>query len=76
MNADKHGFMYKMRYNLTYRLMTAVLVCILPVCIIGCVLLGVVWNRGRQEVQQMEQDWLTDVMAYWERDCSAIDSTM
>ena len=76
MNADKHGFMYKMRYNLTYRLMTAVLVCILPVCIIGCVLLGVVWNRGRQEVQQMEQAWLTDVMAYWERDCSAIDSTM
>jgi len=72
----KHGFSYKMKHDLTHRMMTAVLVCILPVCIIGCVLLGIVWNRTQQEMQSMEQDRLTDAMAYWERDCSAIDGAM
>ena len=76
MTDKKHGFFYKMKHDLTYRMLTAVLVCILPVCIIGCILLGIVWNRTQQEMQRMEQDRLTDAMAYWERDCSVIDGAM
>ena len=76
MTDKKHGFFYKMTRDLTYRMLTAVLVCILPVCIIGCILLGIVWNRTQQEMQRIEQDRLTDAMAYWERDCSVIDDSM
>lgn len=76
MAGEKHGFMYKMKHDLTHRLMTAALVFILPVCIIGCILLGIVWNRTRQELQSMEQERLKEAMAYWERDCAAVDGAM
>lgn len=73
---DNRRFAEKMRRSLTYRLMTAVLVCILPVCMIGCILMGLVWNRTKQEMKNMEQNRLKDVMSYWERDCSVIDDSM
>lgn len=76
MAGKKHGFMYKMRHDLAYRLMTAVFVFILPVCIIGCILLGIVWDRTKRELQNIEQSRLEDAMAYWERDCAAVDNAM
>ena len=76
MKGKKHTFTYKIKYDLSYRLMTAVFVFILPVCVIGCILLGIVWDRTKQEVQYVEQGRLEDVMAYWERDCSAVDNAM
>lgn len=76
MAVKKHSFGYKMRYDLTYRLMTAIFVFILPVCIIGCILLGIVWNRTKREMQDIKQERLEDAMSYWERDCSAVDNAM
>lgn len=76
MHEDSRTFGYKMRHALSYRLMTASLVFILPVCIIGCILLGVVRNRTEREMRAIEQDRLKDAMEYWQRDSRTVDGAM
>ncbi|MGN0999182.1 MAG: sensor histidine kinase [Faecousia sp.] len=76
MRSRKTSFLYKMGHDLTYRLMTAFLVLILPVFIIGGILLGIVWNRTLQQMQSISQSRLEEAMAYWERDCSTLDGAM
>lgn len=76
MNKGSQSFSYKMRHDLRYRLMTAFLVCFLPICIVGCLLFGVLWNRTQQEIQASNQARLEAAMSYWERDSHTVDRAM
>ena len=67
------SFQHKMRMDLRYRLVTAMLVCILPIAIVGCILFGIVWNRSEREMHEAQQIRLDEAMSYWERDTSTID---
>lgn len=76
MNKGPQSFSYKMRHDLRYRLMTAFLVCFLPICIVGCLLFGVLWNRSQREIQATNQARLDAAMSYWERDSHTVDRAM
>lgn len=76
MKKGPQSFSYKMRHDLRYRIMTAFLVCFLPICIVGCLLFGILWNRTQQEIHNANQARLEDAMSYWERDSHAIDRAM
>ncbi len=73
MNAKAASFRYKMRHDLRCRLMTALLVSILPIGIVSCVLFGMVWNRTEREIRDSNQARLEEAMSYWERDSNTID---
>lgn len=62
-----------MSHSLRYRLMTALLVCILPIGLVSCVLFGILMNRMEQEVHISNQARLQEAMAYWEEDSTQID---
>lgn len=70
------SFRHKLRHDLRYRLMTAMLVSILPIAAISCILLSIVWNRGEQEIHQNQQARLDEAMSYWERDSHTVDRAM
>lgn len=66
------AFLHKMQYNLRYRLMTALLVCILPIGLISCILFVIQLNRTEQEIYDSNQARLEEAMAYWEQDSTLI----
>lgn len=70
------SFRHKLRKDLRYRLMTAMLVSILPIAAISCILLSIVWNRAEQEIHQNQQARLDEAMSYWERDSRTVDRAM
>lgn len=70
------AFLHKMKYNLRYRLMTALLVCILPIGLISCILFVIQLNRTEQEIYDSNQARLEEAMAYWEQDSTLIDWIM
>ena len=70
------AFLHKMKYNLRYRLMTALLVCILPISLISCILFVIQLNRTEQEIYDSNQARLEEAMAYWEQDSTLIDWIM
>lgn len=70
------AFLHKMQYNLRYRLMTALLVCILPIGLISCILFVIQLNRTEQEIYDSNQARLEEAMAYWEQDSILIDWIM
>lgn len=70
------SFRHKLRNDLRYRLMTAMLVSILPIAAISCILLSIVWNRAEQEIHQNQQARLDEAMSYWERDSRTVDRAM
>ena len=70
------AFLHKMQYNLRYRLMTALLVCILPIGLISCILFVIQLNRTEQEIYDSNQARLEEAMAYWEQDSTLIDWIM
>lgn len=73
MNNRQRTFLHKMRFSLRYRLMTAMLVCILPIGIISCILFGMLWSRTEQEIRRNNQGRLEEAMSYWERDSNTVD---
>lgn len=70
------AFLHKMQYNLRYRLMTALLVCILPIGLISCILFVIQLNRTEQEIYDSNQARLEEATAYWEQDSTLIDWIM
>lgn len=70
------SFRHKLRKDLRYRLMSAMLVSILPIAAISCILLSIVWNRAEQEIHQNQQARLDEAMSYWERDSRTVDRAM
>ena len=70
------SFRHKLRKDLRYRLMTAMLASILPIAAISCILLSIVWNRAEQEIHQNQQARLDEAMSYWERDSRTVDRAM
>lgn len=58
------SFQHKMRMDLRYRLVTAMLVCILPIAIVSCILFGIVWNRSEREMHEAQQIRLDEAMSY------------
>ncbi len=76
MKTGKASFRYKMNHDLRYRLMTAMLVCVLPIGIVSCVLFGMVWVRTGREIRSTNQARLDEAMSYWERDCHTVERAM
>ncbi len=76
MNARAASFQYKMRHDLRYRLLTAMLVCVLPIGIVSCILFGMVWVRTGRELRTTNQTRLNEAMSYWERDCRTVERAM
>lgn len=76
MNTKTASFGYKMRHDLRYRIMTAILVCLLPIGIVSCILFGMVWNRTEREIHDNQQARLEEAMSYWEWDSHTVDRAM
>ncbi len=76
MSAKAASFQYKMRHDLRYRLLTAMLVCVLPIGIVSCILFGMVWVRTGRELRGANQARLNEAMTYWERDCRTVERAM
>lgn len=76
MKTGTASFQYKMRHDLRFRLLTAMLVCVLPIALVSCVLFGLVWVRTEQEIRSADQARLNDAMSYWERDCRTVEWAM
>ncbi len=76
MNAKAASFQYKMRHDLRYRLMTVMLVCVLPIGLVCCFLFGMVWVRTGRELRTTNQTRLNEAMSYWERDCRTVERAM
>lgn len=76
MNARAASFRYKMRRDLRFRLLTAMLVCVLPIGIVSCVLFGMVLVRTGRELRTTNQTRLNEAMSYWERDCRTVERAM
>lgn len=76
MKTGTASFHYKMRHDLRFRLLAAMLVCVLPIGLVSCILFGIVWVRTEQEIRSTNQARLDDAMAYWERDCRTVERAM
>lgn len=76
MNTKAASFRYKMRHDLRYRLMTVMLVCVLPIGLVSCFLFGMVWVRTEREIRGANQTRLNEAMSYWERDCRTVERAM
>ncbi len=76
MKTGNASFRYKMYHDLRYRLLTAMLVCVLPVGLVSCVLFGMVWVRTGREIRSTNQARLDEAMSYWERDCRTVERAM
>lgn len=76
MKTGTASFRYKMSHDLRFRLLTAMLVCVLPIGIVSCILFGIVWTRTEQEIRSSNQARLDDAMSYWERDCRTVERAM
>lgn len=73
MSTRRSTFIHKMKFSLRYRLMAAMLFCILPIGIISCILFGMLWSRTEQEIHRNNQGRLEEAMSYWERDSNTVD---
>lgn len=76
MGSRLRGFSRKMRFSLRYRLMTAVLVCLVPICLVSCILFNMLFRRSEGEIHASNQARLDAAMAYWEEDTDLIDWAM